>query len=94
MYEDMANTPLAEFERRKTKIKEKEYDMLYDPADDLVVLLNYAPGRCVIYKGKRLGELMELDENEMRNHPEAKMCLAEHDELEISTPAELFKEIF
>jgi len=94
MYEDMANTPLAEFERRTTTVKEKEYDMLYDPADDLVVLLNYAPGRCVIYKGDKMKELMDLGEEELRNHPEAKMCLAEHDELESSTPAELFKSIF
>ena len=93
MYEDMANTPLADFEARTTKIKEKEYNMLYDPASDLVVIANYAPGRSLIYKGKKLEELLELSDEEIIAHPEAKMCLAGNDELETNTPTELFKSI-
>lgn len=92
--QEMVNTPITEFEVFKTTIRGKEHSMLYDKASDLVVILGYAPGRNLIYKGHKFNELMELSEEERNAHPEAKMCLASNGELEESTPAELFKSIF
>ena len=67
--------------------------MLYDKQSDLVVILNYAPGRSLIYKGHKFNELSQLSDEDIANHPEAKMCIAANNELESSTPAELFESI-
>jgi hypothetical protein len=93
MQEKLANTPITEFEAFSAEIQGKEHRLLYDKASDLVVILNYAPGRSLIYKGHKLNELVKLSDEELANHPEAKMCMAENSELETSTPAELFESI-
>lgn len=90
MTEQIINTPLAEFEPFKATIRGKEHAMLYDKASDLVVILNYSPGRNLIYKGHKMNALMQLSPEEFENHPEARMILASHNELNDNTPAELF----
>lgn len=92
--EEMVNTQITDFEAFTATIGDTKYDMLYDRASDLVVILGYAPGRHLIYKGHKMNELLQLNMEEVAGHPDAKMCLADSNELETSTPAELFQSIF
>ncbi len=90
---EFVNTALDKYEAFKARIAGIEKDMLYDKASDLVVILNYASGRSLIYKGHKMNELKQLSDEELKNHPDAVMCMANNSELEESTPAELFQSV-
>ena len=67
----------------------KEVNVLYNPANHMTVIMDYAPGRCLIFDGSTLAGMDEVADAEKFGN--VKMVLATKDELITATPEEIFE---